>query len=311
MQNKVSVIIPVYNVEKYLERCLDSVCNQTLSDIEIICINDCSKDNSLKILKEYAKEDGRIKLIDFEENKGTAVARNTGINEAQGEYIGFVDSDDYIDLDFYEKLYNKAIETDADTAKGTMRCIGSDKEIGYDRNNLIKKNFAYFYDSFTTAIYKTKFLKDNNILFPLNVNYFEDPYFSILAGLKYKKVSIVDNANYYYVNRNNSLVNSFSEKNVNPGLDAMFSLAKILNTTKINKEHYIIVYTYILSQLIAVPCNIHSAKSTIDKSIIYLSELLQDCKYKKECLAHYFETKRYIQRKICINKIRKNLQKGH
>ena len=81
---------------------------QTLSDIEIICVNDCSTDNSFEILKEYASKDDRIKLIDFKENKGAAVARNTGIDEAKGEYIGFVDSDDFIDLDFYEKLYKEA-----------------------------------------------------------------------------------------------------------------------------------------------------------------------------------------------------------
>ena len=114
---KVSVIIPIYNTEKYLRKCLDSVCNQTLSDIEIICVNDCSTDNSLEILEEYASKDNRIKLIDFKENKGAAVARNAGIDEAKGEYIGFVDSDDFIDLDFYEKLYNKAVKSGADCVK--------------------------------------------------------------------------------------------------------------------------------------------------------------------------------------------------
>ena len=102
---KISVIIPVYNTEKYLRRCLDSVCNQTLSDIEIICINDCSTDNSLEILREYSAKDERVKVIDFKKNKGAAVARNIGIDEAQGECLGFVDSDDFVDLDFSEKLY--------------------------------------------------------------------------------------------------------------------------------------------------------------------------------------------------------------
>ena len=115
---KVSVIIPVFNTEKYLTKCLDSVCNQTLSDIEIICVDDCSTDNSLNILKEYASKDNRIKLIEFKENKGAAVARNTGIIEAKGEYVGFIDSDDYVDLDFYEKLYNIGVCENADISKG-------------------------------------------------------------------------------------------------------------------------------------------------------------------------------------------------
>ena len=118
---KVSVIIPVYNTERYLRRCLDSVCNQTLSDIEIICINDCSTDNSLDILKEYADKDKRIKIINFKENKGAAVARNTGIDIVNGEYIGFIDSDDFVDSDFYEKLYNTASENNSDIAKGEYK----------------------------------------------------------------------------------------------------------------------------------------------------------------------------------------------
>ena len=107
--SKVSVIIPVYNAEKYLKKCLDSVINQTLPDIEIICVNDCSKDSSLNILKEYSLKDERIKIIDCEQNGGESVARNIGIDNASGDYLAFVDNDDVIDLDFFEKLYNRAI----------------------------------------------------------------------------------------------------------------------------------------------------------------------------------------------------------
>lgn len=117
---KVSVIIPVYNTEKYLKKCLDSVCNQTLQDIEIICINDCSQDNCLEILKAYALSDTRVRIIDFKENRGAGAARNAGIEAAQGEYIGFVDSDDFIDLDFYEKLYNSGTKTKANVVKGAV-----------------------------------------------------------------------------------------------------------------------------------------------------------------------------------------------
>lgn len=111
---KISVIIPVYNVEPYLRQCLDSVVNQTLKDIEIICIDDCSTDNSLEILKEYAQKDGRIVLIHMEVNQGAYVARNKGLEVASGEYIGFVDPDDYIELNTYEVSYNTARQNDAD-----------------------------------------------------------------------------------------------------------------------------------------------------------------------------------------------------
>ena len=111
---KVSVIIPVYNVEKYLHQCLDSVANQTLKDIEIICVNDCSKDNSLDILNEYAKKDSRIKIINFEENKGPGVARNAALDIAQGEYIMFLDPDDWYELNACETAYNQIVENNND-----------------------------------------------------------------------------------------------------------------------------------------------------------------------------------------------------
>ena len=99
---KVSVIIPVYNAEKYLAECLDSIVCQTLSDIEIICVNDGSSDNSLSLLEAYSRKDNRFKIIN-QENSGPGVARNTGINVASGEYIFFVDSDDTIFPETLEK----------------------------------------------------------------------------------------------------------------------------------------------------------------------------------------------------------------
>lgn len=142
----VSVIIPVYNVEKYLKDCLDSVCKQSLKDIEIICINDGSTDNSLKILQQFAQEDRRIVILD-QENQGLSVARNEGIRVATGKYLGFVDSDDWIDKDFYEKLVEAAEKYEADiaaagviydTGKKKKRLIEYKKSLCVD-HNLTKK----------------------------------------------------------------------------------------------------------------------------------------------------------------------------
>ena len=104
--SKVSVLIAVYNAEKYLTECLDSVCSQTLQDIQIICIDDCSTDSSLKILQQYAERDKRIHIIRLEENVGQAIARNRGLQIADGEYIMMLDSDDWLALDAIEKAYN-------------------------------------------------------------------------------------------------------------------------------------------------------------------------------------------------------------
>ena len=215
MAPKVSVIVPVYNTEKYLEKCLDSLTGQTLKDIEIICVNDCSTDNSLAVLQKYALSDDRIKVIDFKENKGAAIARNTGIDAATGDYIGFVDSDDFVDLDFYEKLYNKAVETGADAVKGKLYLFNIQKQEKYlepwiDINDDVKKHLAYFYFTFTTAIYKREFINKNAIRFLEELIHFEDPYFTIKAGCYYNKLIIDDTACYYYTNNPEST----SRKNI-------------------------------------------------------------------------------------------------
>ena len=103
----VSILIPIYNVEKYLPRCLDSLLNQTLTDIEIICVNDGSIDNSLKLLKQYQAQDNRIIIVD-KKNGGLPSARNAGLDRARGEYVGFVDSDDYVEPSMFETLYKTA-----------------------------------------------------------------------------------------------------------------------------------------------------------------------------------------------------------
>ncbi len=113
---KVSIIIPVYNVERYLEECMESVLGQTLKEIEIICVNDGSSDGSPGILKEYARQDKRVILID-QENRGYGYAMNRGIERASGEYIGIVEPDDYVSLSMYEELYQKAEEYSLDLVK--------------------------------------------------------------------------------------------------------------------------------------------------------------------------------------------------
>ena len=110
---KVSVIVPVYNVEKYLEECLESIIDQSLRDIEIVCVNDGSTDGSLSILEEYAKLDDRIKIIS-QENQGLAAARNTGLDNISGDYVYFIDSDDFLELNALEELYNVSVEKSLD-----------------------------------------------------------------------------------------------------------------------------------------------------------------------------------------------------
>ena len=110
---KISIIVPIYNVEKYLDRCVRSLCNQTLQDIEIILVDDQSPDDCPRMCDEYAKQDSRIIVI-HKKNGGLGYARNSGMKVATGEYVAFVDSDDYVDLDMFESMYNSAKKYDAD-----------------------------------------------------------------------------------------------------------------------------------------------------------------------------------------------------
>ena len=251
---KVSVIIPVYNTEKYLKKCLDSVCNQTLSDIEIICVNDCSPDNSLDILNEYAAKDSRIKVIDFKENKGAAVARNTGIDVACGEYIGFVDPDDFINLDFYEKLYTKALETDADCAKGTIHLVFDKTKVPSDMikkivkkdqrmmNRLHKKiqeNKMYFRCMFSTAIYRKAMLDKFKIGFIENCICGEDLIVPLKTAIFSNKIELVDDAKYFYLRREYSATTSkIDENKIKSILLMQETILNFINIAPITKKHY-------------------------------------------------------------------------
>ncbi|HEL2412007.1 TPA: glycosyltransferase family 2 protein [Streptococcus suis] len=129
---KVSIIIPVYNTEQYIGQCIESILKQTLSDVELILIDDCSTDQSLAILKNYADKDQRITLVESAVNTGVGEARNKGINLATGEYIAFVDSDDFVKEDMFEKLYLQAIKEQADLVlcdTGTFSSDGKTKSV--------------------------------------------------------------------------------------------------------------------------------------------------------------------------------------
>lgn len=217
---KVSVIVPVFNTEKYLEKCLNSLINQTLQDIEIICVNDGSTDKSADIIKKFANKDSRFKLIN-QENKKQGAARNTGMKIAKGEYIGFVDSDDWVDLEYYEKLYNAAKKYNADMALATNIRTGHGKD--KKRLNITEEKFVttlqdkidvcqqWKNECPTNKIYRHSILKNNNIKWPEGV-YCEDKLFTIKAVYYANSIVTVPDINYYYYRNPNSTVNSKAQK---------------------------------------------------------------------------------------------------
>ena len=204
---KVSVIIPVYNVEKYLEECLQSVCKQTLKDIEIICINDGSTDKSGQILKDFAKKDKRIVLIE-QENQGVSIARNNGIKVAKGEYIGFVDSDDWIDPDFYEKLYQSAKKFDTDIALAGHKSYIDEKSgkekitVKYNKEKVItnfnrKMSSLELCGAVWNKIYKPNLILENQVWFPEGRTY-EDGIWNLHVFYLAKKICTVPKCFYHY-----------------------------------------------------------------------------------------------------------------
>ena len=174
---KVSIIVPVYNVEKYLRQCLDSIISQTLKEIEIICLNDGSTDSSLSILEDYSRNDSRIRIIS-KSNSGYGHTMNTGIREAVGDYVGIIESDDFIAPGMYEKLYQEAVQHNVDVVKADFNYYWSKPQERISDSKLFDKlitkkvfnpreNFPIFEISpcVWAGLYKRSFLRDNNIQF--------------------------------------------------------------------------------------------------------------------------------------------------
>ncbi len=213
---KVSVIIPVYNTENYLRDCLDSITGQTLEDIEILCIDDCSTDFSLQILYEYAQRDSRIRVFRNSENKGLSATRNVGIDNACGEYIQFVDSDDMIEQDTLEMLYRIALDNRLDMLKFLMDWS---RKIAFDDSSVnsifsgqeMLKNLidqAGFDASSCVYFFDRCFLQKNQLRFSPKLRYAEDSLFTFQALALAQRCMCINELKYIYRKRKNSLTTS-------------------------------------------------------------------------------------------------------
>lgn len=209
---KVSIIVPVYNVEKYIERCLDSLVNQTLKDIEIIIVNDGSTDGSKEIIQKYLNKYKNIVYLE-KENGGLSSARNYGIPYAKGEYIGFVDSDDYVELTMYEKMYNKAIEEKSDM----VEC-----DFIWEYPNKKREDIGKIYSDKKEAIVEARVVAWNKIIkkdiiektkitFPEGLRY-EDIEFFYKIVPYLNKISFVKETLVHYVQRESSIANTQNER---------------------------------------------------------------------------------------------------
>ena len=213
----VSIIVPVYNVEKYIDKCLNSLVNQTLKEIEIIVVNDGTKDNSQKIIDKYTKKYSFVKSY-IKENGGLSSARNYGLKHAKGEYIAFVDSDDYVELDMYEKMYKKAVSKNFDMVVCNLKYIYPDKSvkaysnISHDLYTLeeIKRSMLYVYPSAWNKIYNKR-LFDSKIEFKKNI-WYEDVEFLYRLYPYIDSIGVVDEFCYNYVQREGAITSTFDER---------------------------------------------------------------------------------------------------
>ncbi|MCR5261374.1 MAG: glycosyltransferase [Candidatus Gastranaerophilales bacterium] len=301
---KVSVIIPVYNADLYLEEALKSVENQSLKDIEIICINDNSRDKSLKILQEHAKKDKRIKIINLETTNGQSHARNEGIKIAAGEYIGFVDADDFAEENMFDRLYCEAVKSKADIAMCRAK-VFDDKVKNYknddyfelkcfDENNITRVFTHQDTKSFITQInvsvwnklYKREFLQNIGAAFKEGFIYEDMPYF-FETFTKAKKAVFVEDYLYNYRINNQTSTMTRTDKNVKDRIDMMSYTYDVLKRQTYFKDYKSEFICWIIHD-------------------IYYRFLIIDSRYQKE---YFFRMQKFF-RTIDISNMEESLLKS-
>lgn len=300
----VSVIVPVFNVEKYLSRCLDSIISQTLRNIEIIIVNDGSTDNSLEIAKLYSKSDKRIKIIS-KDNEGLSSARNIGIDNANGKYITFVDSDDWIDKYMIEKLYTKAEEHMCDLAmclysreykhKSRPKILKLQDTIIYDEvsvRKLHRKIVGPFKDelknpenndALVTAwgkLYKSEIIKDRGVRFiDTSIIGTEDCLFNVYAFKHIKKAILLNRPYYKYWKENNNSLTSVYKKGLEEKWLTMYDyIKKFLDENDYESDFYLALNNRICLSTLGLGLNECSKLNNISsyKKIKNLKNILEN-----------------------------------
>ena len=284
---KISIIIPVYNVYKYIRECIESLINQTYSNIEIILVDDGSNDNSGKICDDYAKKDKRIKVI-HKENSGVSNSRNVGIEISSGDYIVFVDSDDVVSRDYIKKLF----ERHNDKRQIICKFIEFNKEIPniklsgnitqIKKDSFIEISKLSLLNTPCCKLYNKKIIKDNKILFDENISIGEDLLFN-LEYLKYiNEVYILDEYLYYYRrSETNTLTTKYNEKSMDMYIKTYDVYTDFFNK-KIKEEdleHYDTTRIYMIIAIIQN--EFKNKKISMFKRILNAKKILRNKKIKE------------------------------
>lgn len=245
---KVSVILTIYNREKYLEECVRSLLEQTLDNVELVVVDDASTDASLSILnsvlEDYPNKKPLVRVICLEKNVGRAVARQTGINHVNGEYVIHVDSDDWVDLDMLELLYSKAKETNADIVGcnltheyGTNQCVFKQSYSGNIEEDIRRLLNGKLFPSLCTSLTRTSIIRKNGITFPQGLDTGEDLLFNLHLYLHAQKVVGIDNASYHYRHTEDSGSFQHTEKSIKSVIEVARRIENLMKETG-NYEKY-------------------------------------------------------------------------
>ena len=327
---KLSIVIPCYNVEKYLRQCLDSVINQVLKDIEIILIDDGGKDNCPQIIDEYAAKDSRIIAI-HKENGGYGQSMNIGLERATGEYIGIVEPDDYIDTNMYEDLYNIAKQYDSDIVKSCFYDnIQTPQEtrikkanwkdyIPEDKSFTIKEYpyFLYYHPSIWSCIYKKEFLNKNNIRFveAPGAGWTDNP-FQVQTMCLAERINYTSNAYYYW--RRLNVYESDDIKDYTIPFKRSDEIHKWLNENNIEDEQiltnlYRREFTYIylvlgMKQIVDIKdCykRIDTMCQRMNKEIVFNNKIL------RKMYNRVFNRAKLLRIRILLKRIKKSIIRLH
>ena len=297
MENKpkISVIIPVYNTEEYVERCLETVLNQSYNNIEIIIVNDGSNDLSHNIISKIIQNHQNINYIQLEHNIGVGNARNCGIQNAHGEYIGFVDSDDWVDSSFYEQLLNSILSYNADIAVAGIRTEIEDvshprNRYTYPKPSVLQGKFALhalvnMYNSdikitpiVNNKLYKKSLIRDNHILFDKSRRA-QDNYFSFMALMYSSRTVLVNNTFYHYYQRPSSITHDVSNGYIDDYIYVLTDLKQTLENRKMFDEYSQEFTACVMRCFNAMINNLFSQEQdsrTQKKRIIYILKKMSD-----------------------------------
>ena len=259
----ISVILPVYNVESWIDDCISSLKKQKLSGLEFIFIDDCSTDNSMRKVEAWADEDDRVRIIRNDKNMGAGASRNAGIEAARGEYLSFVDPDDWLSNDFYKKLYKKAKSTGLDIVKGRRLKLNNSDEIADSQSDKLSRKtnerirtrfqegaplYTRFINEHQSAIYKSSLFRDSSVRYG-STDYSEDVTFLLKVCYETESIELVNEAVYYYRKHPKSVTSAYTIERSMEELKALEESVDFLEGKQLNNWAFLYLKAKIRARL--------------------------------------------------------------